>query len=142
MVRVRLINGRRLLMPASANRIRMVSIDITECLEGGKQRQIDASGYFGRDVAALIIARSSPSFVLLGHPGPSQRLTLPSLILCCQFRATIMSLKPRLRPIRLFDQPACLRSTIQPLLLSGNYLYFRRLCFRGISSRKTSHPSR
>ena len=142
MVSIRLLNGRRLFMPASANRIRMVSLDTTEYLEGDKQHEIDASGYFDADVASLIIVRSSPSFVFLDYPGSPQRLTLPFVILSCQFRPITISLRPRLRPIRLFDQPASVRCTIQPLLLSDNYLYCRRLRFRSISCRKTFHPSR
>ena len=60
-------------MPASANHIRMVSLDTTECLEGGKQREIDASGYFGADVALLSLRDSIPhlcSWVILAlHNG-------------------------------------------------------------------------
>ncbi|GFY15222.1 hypothetical protein TNCV_1570341 [Trichonephila clavipes] len=55
------------------------------------------------------IARSSRSFVFLGRPDPPRRYTLPSVIHCCQHRETTISLRPRWRPIRLFDQPASLR---------------------------------
>ncbi|GFU96846.1 hypothetical protein TNCV_1069151 [Trichonephila clavipes] len=62
----------------------------------------------------LLIARSSRSFVFLGRPDPPRRYTLPSVIHCCQHRATTISLRPRWRPIRLFDQPASLRPIIRP----------------------------
>ncbi|GFX08049.1 hypothetical protein TNCV_1237291 [Trichonephila clavipes] len=65
----------------------MVSLDTTRCREGGKWRQIDSRD-IGEDVTALIIARSSCAFVFLERPDPSQRLTVPSLIHCCQHRAT------------------------------------------------------
>ncbi|GFU53975.1 hypothetical protein TNCV_3442591 [Trichonephila clavipes] len=65
-------------------------------------------------MATLLIARSSRSFVFLGRPDPPRRYTLPSVIHCCQHRATTISLRPRWRPIRLFDQPASLRPIIRP----------------------------
>ncbi|GFT64315.1 hypothetical protein TNCV_403101 [Trichonephila clavipes] len=68
----------------------------------------------GAKVATLLIARSSRSFVFLGRPDPPRRYTLPSVIHCCQHRATTISLRPRWRPIRLFDQPASLRPIIRP----------------------------
>ncbi|GFY25888.1 hypothetical protein TNCV_1916381 [Trichonephila clavipes] len=68
----------------------------------------------GAEVATLLIARSSRSFVFLGRPDPPRRYTLPSEIHCCQHRATTISLRPRWRPIRLFDQPASLRPIIRP----------------------------
>ncbi|GFW37066.1 hypothetical protein TNCV_5019641 [Trichonephila clavipes] len=68
----------------------------------------------GAEVATLLIARSSRSFVFLGRPDPPRRYTLPSVIHCCQHRATTISLRPRWRPIRLFDQPASLRPIIRP----------------------------
>ncbi|GFT70595.1 hypothetical protein TNCV_1133481 [Trichonephila clavipes] len=93
----------------------MVSLDGTGCLEGGKWRLIDASDVVGAEVATLLIARSSRSFVFLGRPDPPRRYTLPSVIHCCQHRATTISLRPRWRPIRPFDQPASLRPIIRPL---------------------------
>ncbi|GFW80786.1 hypothetical protein TNCV_3778661 [Trichonephila clavipes] len=48
----------------------MVSLDDTGCLEGGKWRLIDASDVVGAEVATLLIARSSRSFVFLGRPDP------------------------------------------------------------------------
>ena len=130
-------------MPASASVIRMVSLVTTRIVEGCKWRQIDARGYFDADVATLIIPRFSPSYVFLGrYPDPPQCLTLVSVILCRQFRATTITLRPRLRPIRLLDQLTSLMSTIQNLLLPGNYMYYSRLCFRGFSSHKIVHPSR
>ncbi|GFU30213.1 hypothetical protein TNCV_1765541 [Trichonephila clavipes] len=68
----------------------------------------------GAEGATLLIARSSRSFVFLGRPDPPRRYTLPSVIHCCQHRATTISLRPRWRPIRLFDQPASLRPIIRP----------------------------
>ncbi|GFX31529.1 hypothetical protein TNCV_3444941 [Trichonephila clavipes] len=71
-----------------------------------------ASDVVGAD---LLIARSSRSFVFLGRPDPPRRYTLPSVIHCCQHRATTISaLRPRWRPIRLFDQPASLRPLYGP----------------------------
>ncbi|GFX41539.1 hypothetical protein TNCV_3490761 [Trichonephila clavipes] len=67
----------------------------------------------GAEVATLLIARSSRSFVFLGRPDPLRRYTLPSVIHCCQHRATTISLR-RWRPIRLFDQPASLRPNQSP----------------------------
>ncbi|GFU80628.1 hypothetical protein TNCV_245381 [Trichonephila clavipes] len=69
----------------------------------------------GAEVATLLIARSSRSFVFLGRPDPPRRYTLPSVIHCCQHRATTISLRPRWRPIRLFDQPASLRPITAPI---------------------------
>ncbi|GFV54789.1 hypothetical protein TNCV_33091 [Trichonephila clavipes] len=69
----------------------------------------------GAEVATLLIARSSRSFVFLGRPDPPRRYTLPSVIHRCQHRGTTISLRPRWRPIRLFDQPASLRPIIRPL---------------------------
>ncbi|GFV17804.1 hypothetical protein TNCV_990151 [Trichonephila clavipes] len=46
----------------------------------------------GAEVATLLIARSSRSFVFLGRPDPPRRYTLPSVIHCCQHRATTISL--------------------------------------------------
>ncbi|GFU74475.1 uncharacterized protein TNCV_1521271 [Trichonephila clavipes] len=69
----------------------------------------------GAEVAILLIARSSRSFVFLGRPDPPRRYTLPSVIHCCQHRATTISLRPRWRPIRLFDQPASLRPIMAPI---------------------------
>ncbi|GFY19675.1 hypothetical protein TNCV_4648471 [Trichonephila clavipes] len=59
------------------------------------------SDVVGAEVATLLIARSSRSFVFLGRPDPPRRYTLPSVIHCCQHRATTISLRPRWRPIRL-----------------------------------------
>ncbi|GFT10369.1 hypothetical protein TNCV_3735971 [Trichonephila clavipes] len=42
----------------------------------------------GAEVATLLIARSSRSFVFLGRPDPPRQYTLPSVIHCCQHRAT------------------------------------------------------
>ncbi|GFY00823.1 hypothetical protein TNCV_2142151 [Trichonephila clavipes] len=60
----------------------------------------------GAEVATLLIPRSSRSFVFLGRPDPPRRYTLPSVIHCCQHRATTISFRPRWRPIRLFNQKA------------------------------------
>ncbi|GFY05227.1 hypothetical protein TNCV_2206731 [Trichonephila clavipes] len=76
-------------------------------------KKIDASDVVGAEVATLLIARSSRSFVFLGRPDPPRRYTLPSVIHCCQHRSTTISLRPRWRPIRLFDQPASLRPIIR-----------------------------
>ncbi|GFT40110.1 hypothetical protein TNCV_2171211 [Trichonephila clavipes] len=102
------LSGRRLLKPTSVSRLLMVSLDGTGCLEGGNAM----SDVVGAEVATLLIARSSRSFVFLGRPDPPRRYTLPSVIHCCQHRATYRS--PRWRPIRLFDQPASLRPIIWP----------------------------
>ncbi|GFU92204.1 hypothetical protein TNCV_298341 [Trichonephila clavipes] len=64
----------------------MVSLDGTGCLEGGK-----VSDVVGAEVATLLIARTSRSFVFLGRPDPPRRYTLPSVIHCCQHRATTIS---------------------------------------------------
>ncbi|GFU64023.1 hypothetical protein TNCV_246001 [Trichonephila clavipes] len=47
----------------------------------------------------------SRSFVFLGRPDPPRRYTLPSVIHCCQHRATTISLRPRWRPISI--RPTC-----------------------------------
>ncbi|GFW28278.1 hypothetical protein TNCV_4639451 [Trichonephila clavipes] len=83
----------------------------------------------------FLIARSSRSFVFLGRPDPPRRYTLYLLIHCCQHRATTISLRPRWRPIRLFDQPASLRLIIRPLSKSVSCSYCRRLRLRGIKSQ-------
>ncbi|GFW92556.1 hypothetical protein TNCV_518731 [Trichonephila clavipes] len=83
----------------------------------------------GAEVATLLIARSSRSFVFLGRPDPPRRYTLPSVIHCCQ-QATTISLRPRWRSIRLFDQPASLRPIIRPLSKSVSCSYCRRLRLR------------
>ncbi|GFV38742.1 hypothetical protein TNCV_466651 [Trichonephila clavipes] len=44
--------------------------------------QCDVVG--AQEVATLLIARSSRSFVFLGRPDPPRRYTLPSVIHCCQ----------------------------------------------------------
>ncbi|GFW94755.1 hypothetical protein TNCV_4247951 [Trichonephila clavipes] len=53
---------------------------------------LDGTGFdanvVGAEVATLLIARSSRSFVFLGRPDPPRRYTLPSVIHCCQHRAT------------------------------------------------------
>ncbi|GFY28919.1 uncharacterized protein TNCV_4720501 [Trichonephila clavipes] len=82
----------------------------------------------GAEVATLLIARSSRSFVFLGRSDPPRRYTLPSVIHCCQHRATTISLQPRWRPIRLFDPPASLRRPYQSPSAA------RRLRLRGILS--------
>ena len=55
----RLLNERRLIIKVSDNRIRMVSLDTTGCLECGKWHQLHASGVFGAGVATLIISETS-----------------------------------------------------------------------------------
>ena len=75
-----LLNGRWHLLPASSNRIRMVFKNTIGSRECGPWYPIDARGIFGANMASVIIARSSNSFVFLGRLGPSQRLTLPSMI--------------------------------------------------------------
>ena len=67
MVSGRLFNGCWFFMSASASRIRMVSLDTTGCLEGGKWRRIDAKVVFSADVAAHLIVQSSFSFAFLGR---------------------------------------------------------------------------
>ncbi|GFS59519.1 hypothetical protein TNCV_3726151 [Trichonephila clavipes] len=73
---------------------RLLNHIYTGWLEGGI---IDASDVVGAEVATLLI--SSRSFVFLGRPDPPRRY-LPSVIHCCQHRATI-SLRPRWRPISI-----------------------------------------
>ena len=80
MVSGRLLNGHRLLMPASASLIRMVSFDITRWLEGCKRFQIDASCVFSADVATLKIVKISLSFIFKKSPGPLHWSILPSVI--------------------------------------------------------------
>ncbi|GFW17396.1 hypothetical protein TNCV_1682191 [Trichonephila clavipes] len=55
-----------------------VSLDGTGCLEGGKWHESMPSDVVGAEVATLLIARSSRSFVFLGRPDPPRRYTLPS----------------------------------------------------------------
>ncbi|GFT75662.1 hypothetical protein TNCV_5102841 [Trichonephila clavipes] len=84
------------------------------------------------------IARSSRSFVFLGRPDPPRRYTLPSVIHCCQHRATTISLRPRWRPIRLFDPPASLR---RPLSKVRQLLVLPPLRLRGILSLNIVYQS-
>ncbi|GFV63044.1 hypothetical protein TNCV_1239671 [Trichonephila clavipes] len=48
-------NGRSLLISASANRLRMVSLDTTGCWEDGKWRRTDSSDVVGEDVTTFMI---------------------------------------------------------------------------------------
>ncbi|GBN95646.1 hypothetical protein AVEN_267417-1 [Araneus ventricosus] len=72
------------------------------------------------DVAALLTARSSRAFVARGCPEPLWCLTVPSLIHCCQHRATTVLLRPTRWLIRLFDQYAFMRPMMRSLSKSDN----------------------
>ncbi|GFU04279.1 hypothetical protein TNCV_863851 [Trichonephila clavipes] len=73
----------------------MVSTETTGFLKGGKFRRMHFSDVVGEDLAALMIAQSSRVLVFLGLPDPPRRQTIPSMIHCCQHRATTISLRPR-----------------------------------------------
>ncbi|GFX79635.1 hypothetical protein TNCV_826231 [Trichonephila clavipes] len=64
----RRLNGRRFLIPSLDSRFRMVFLDTTGCLKGGKCRSTDSREVVGEDVATLMIYRSSCEFVFLRHP--------------------------------------------------------------------------
>ncbi|GFU80062.1 hypothetical protein TNCV_579421 [Trichonephila clavipes] len=67
----------------------------------------------GAEVATLLIARSSRSFVFLGRPDPPRRYTLPSVI---HFANTeqLPYRSDRGGGRYVFDQPASLRPIIRP----------------------------
>ncbi|GFT25819.1 hypothetical protein TNCV_1517841 [Trichonephila clavipes] len=78
----RVTNGhdRRLLLPASAHRLQMVSIHTPGFLEGGKLNRIDSSGIVGEDVATYMTAQSSRVFLFVGSAVdyPFSDLLLPT----------------------------------------------------------------
>ncbi|GFV24451.1 hypothetical protein TNCV_3889971 [Trichonephila clavipes] len=85
------LSGRRLSANFGQSSPYGFSLDGTGCLEGGVALNRCASDVVGAEVATLLIARSSRSFVFLGRPDPPRRYTLPSVIHCCQHRATTIS---------------------------------------------------
>ncbi|GFU25012.1 uncharacterized protein TNCV_5008821 [Trichonephila clavipes] len=96
----------------------------------------------GAEVATLLIARFSRSFVFLGRPDPPRR-TVHSTF-CDPLLPTPSNYhiaRPRFRPIRLFDQPASLRPIILPPSKSVSCSYCRRLRLRGILSLNIVYQS-
>ncbi|GFV31934.1 hypothetical protein TNCV_3494871 [Trichonephila clavipes] len=95
----------------------------------------------GAEVATLLIARSSRSFVFLGRPDPPRRYTLTFCDPLLPTPSNYHIARPRWRPIRLFDQPASLRLIIRPLSKSVSCSYCRRLRLRGILSLNIVYQS-
>ena len=81
-------------------------------------------------IAALLYKRGhsydSASFVIPRRPSPVQRLTLPSVIHCCQHRTNTI-FTPIWIGMYLFNQPV-------PLYMTDNCLYCLRSRLRGIFS--------
>ncbi|GFU67198.1 hypothetical protein TNCV_4689301 [Trichonephila clavipes] len=126
------LNDHRLLIPASVIRLRIVSLDTTIYPEGGKCRRADSNDIVGEDVAAVMIAPSSCTFVFLGFPDPLRRKTITFVI-------PPSGVGPSWWSICLFEQPHYLRHATRPLSKSDNCSYCDLLGLRGIRIPNTIH---
>ena len=135
------LNYCRFFLLVSGSRIRIFSFKTTECSKDGNRSQIFYRSFWCR----------------CGHSCNWVILTLICILGTSWLSSTVDSffrdallpkssnyhiIRSRWLLIQLFEKPACLGSTIQPLLFYDNCLYCRRLRFRDISSLKTVHPSR